>query len=197
MKNIHPINHSVTTEHKEKLLDQRGLVIWMVGLSGSGKSTLAKGLEEKLYMEGIYSILLDGDNLRSGLNSNLGFTETDRLENVRRAAEVAKLYAYNGTVVICSLISPTNSIRKMTRDIIGEKYFELFIYAPLDVCEKRDVKGLYKKARNGEIENFTGITSPFEEPADAELKIDTVNYTIEDAIQQIADVVVPKIRIKR
>lgn len=195
MKNIHPIHHKITTSDKEALLKQKGLVVWMVGLSGSGKSTLAKALEEELYKRKHYSILLDGDNLRSGVNNNLGFSDKERLENVRRAAEIAKLYAYNGTIVICSLISPTENIRNMTRNIIGEKYFELFIHAPLEVCEERDVKGLYKKARNGEIPEFTGITSPFEEPENPDLVVSTVDNTIEEATSNILDVVLPKIRI--
>ena len=172
------------------------MVIWMVGLSGSGKSTLAKGLEERLHEKGFYTILLDGDNLRGGINNNLGFSEDERRENVRRTAEVAKLYSYNGTVVICSLISPTQEIRKMSREIIGEKYFELFVNTPLEVCEQRDVKGLYKKARNGEIPNFTGISSPFEEPKDADFVINTVDHSVEECIDKILGTVVPKIELK-
>lgn len=195
MKNIHPVDHSVQTVQKEQLLNQRGLVIWMVGLSGSGKSTLAKALEEKLYQQGYYTILLDGDNLRSGVNNNLSFTTEDRMENIRRTAEVAKLYAYNGTIVICSLISPTNEIRSMAKDIVGEKYCELFVYAPLETCEQRDVKGLYKKARNGEIENFTGITSPFEDPENPDIKINTANNTVEECVKNILTAVLPKIEL--
>lgn len=169
----------------------------MVGLSGSGKSTLAKGLEERLYEKGFYTILLDGDNLRGGINNNLGFSEEERRENVRRTAEVAKLYAYNGTIVICSLISPTREIRKMSREIIGDKYFELFVNTPLAVCEQRDVKGLYKKARNGEIPNFTGISSPFEEPKDADFVINTVDHSVVECIDKILGTIVPKIELNK
>lgn len=194
MENIHPIFDKILqTDKKEVLLKQHGLVVWMVGLSGSGKSTLAKSLEEHLYNKGHYTILLDGDNLRVGLNSNLAFSEEDRKENIRRTAEAAKLFAYNGAVVICSLISPTEEIRQMSREIIGEKYFELFVEAPLEVCEERDVKGLYAKARRGEIKNFTGIDSPFEAPINPELKINTAENSIEECLQKIINVIDPKV----
>lgn len=194
MNNIHPIFDKILqTEKKEELLNQRGIVIWMVGLSGSGKSTLAKELEQHLYEANKYTILLDGDNLRVGLNNNLGFSEEDRKENIRRTAEAAKLYAYNGTIVICSLISPTEEIRKMSREIIGEKYFELYVEAPLEVCEQRDVKGLYAKARRGEIKNFTGIDSPFEAPQDPELKVNTAENSVEECLQQIINVIDSKV----
>ena len=194
MENIHPIFDKILqTDKKEELLNQHGIVIWMVGLSGSGKSTLAKSLEEHLYKQKKYTILLDGDNLRVGLNHNLGFSEEDRKENIRRTAEVAKLYSYNGAVVICSLISPTEEARKMSREIIGRKYFELFVEAPLEVCEARDVKGLYAKARRGEIKNFTGIDSPFEAPENPELKVNTAVNSVEECLQQIIKVIDPKV----
>lgn len=190
MENIHPIFDKILqTGKKEELLNQRGLVVWMVGLSGSGKSTLAKSLEEHLYNQDKYTILLDGDNLRVGLNSNLGFSEEDRKENIRRTAEAAKLFAYNGAVVICSLISPTEDIRQMSREIIGDKYFELFVEAPLEVCEARDVKGLYAKARSGEIKNFTGIDSPFEAPKNPELKVNTAENSVEECLRKIINVI--------
>lgn len=198
MSNIHPIFDKILkTDKKEQLLNQKGLVIWMVGLSGSGKSTLAKALEEFLYEKGFYTILLDGDNLRVGINNNLDFTEEGRTENIRRTAEIAKLFAYNGAIVICSLISPTKAIRKMSREIIGEKYFELFVEAPLEVCEQRDVKGLYAKARKGEIKNFTGIDSPFEAPEAPELKVNTATMSEEDNLKEIIKEVFPKVTIQK
>ena len=166
----------------------------MVGISGSGKSTLARALENRLHEQGYYTALLDGDNLRTGVNNNLGFSEEEREENIRRAAEVSKLFAYNGTITICSLISPSKKIREMSRAIIGEKYFEVFISCPLEICEQRDVKGLYAKARKGEIKNFTGIDSPFEEPENPELVINTDRDTLEKSLEKLWTGILPKIR---
>ena len=166
----------------------------MVGLSGSGKSTLAKALERDLHDRGFLTMLLDGDNLRTGINNNLGFSEADRKENIRRAAETSRLFASCGVITICSLISPTEEIRSMSKTIIGEQdYFELFIHCPIDVCEQRDVKGLYKKARAGEIKNFTGIDSPFEEPVHPNLEVRTDLNSLEDCLQQILSAILPKI----
>ena len=155
----------------------------MVGLSGSGKSTLARAAENSLHQQGKVTMLLDGDNLRTGVNNNLGFSQEDRRENIRRAAEVAKLFSQCGIITICSLISPTESIRQMAKEIIGDNYFEVFIHCPLEVCEQRDVKGLYAKARRGEIKDFTGISSPFEEPQQPNLKVSTHQQSIEDSHQ--------------
>lgn len=194
--NIFPIFEiSLSNSEKEKTLNQRGLVVWMVGLSGSGKSTLATGLENRLHQNGYYTMLLDGDNLRSGINSNLGFSEEDRVENIRRAAEISKLFAYNGTVTICSLISPTEKIRKMASEIIGEKYCEVFINCPLEVCEERDVKGLYAKARRGEIKNFTGIDSPFEIPENPTIDVKTDQMNLKDSLDFLYDSIINKIKI--
>ncbi|MGF1638257.1 MAG: adenylyl-sulfate kinase [Cyclobacteriaceae bacterium] len=175
MQNIYPIFDTLLSlEDKENLLKQSSLVIWMVGLSGSGKSTLARALENSLYQKGVITQLLDGDNLRTGINNNLGFSVEDRIENIRRAAEVSKLFANCGIVTICSLISPTEEVREMARSIVGaEKYYEVFVSCPISVCEQRDVKGLYAKARRGEIKDFTGIDSPFEEPARPNLIVET------------------------
>jgi len=169
----------------------------MVGMSGSGKSTLARALENELYSRGFYTMLIDGDNLRTGLNNNLGFSEEDRVENIRRAAETARLFANNGVVTICSLISPTTAIRKMAREIIGQNYFEVFIHCPLDVCEQRDVKGLYAKARRGEIKNFTGIDSPFEPPLHPQLEIRTDRVSEEKALKILIEAIVPEIIYKK
>lgn len=194
--NIFPIfDKSLSTLEKEKGLNQKGIVLWMVGLSGSGKSTLATGLENRLHHDGFHTMLLDGDNLRSGVNSNLGFSEDDRIENIRRAAEISKLFALNGTVTICSLISPTENIRKMAAEIIGEKYCEVFINCPLEVCEERDVKGLYAKARRGEIRNFTGIDSPFEIPKSPSIDVKTNEMTLESSLDYLYNSIIDKIKL--
>ena len=195
MNHIHPIFDKILQrEDKEAQLKQHSIVIWMVGLSGSGKSTLAKALEKDLHDRGFLTTLLDGDNLRTGINNNLGFTEADRTENIRRAAETSKLFAACGIITICSLISPTEEIRLMSKKIIGEKdYFELFINTPIEVCEQRDVKGLYKKARAGEIKNFTGIDSPFEHPAVPSLEVRNDLHNLEECLQQILTAILPKI----
>ena len=195
MNHIHPIFDKILQrEDKEAQLKQHSIVIWMVGLSGSGKSTLAKALEKDLHDRGFLTTLLDGDNLRTGINNNLGFTEADRTENIRRAAETSKLFAACGIITICSLISPTEEIRLMSKKIIGEKdYFELFVNTPIEVCEQRDVKGLYKKARAGEIKNFTGIDSPFEHPAAPSLEVRTDLHNLEECLQQILTAILPKI----
>jgi adenylylsulfate kinase len=195
VNHIHPIFDKILQrEDKEAQLKQHSIVIWMVGLSGSGKSTLAKALERDLHDRGFLTTLLDGDNLRTGINNNLGFSEADRTENIRRAAETSKLFAACGIITICSLISPTEEIRSMSKNIIGDKdYFELFVHTPIEVCEQRDVKGLYKKARAGEIKNFTGIDSPFEHPKAPSLEVRTDLHSLEDCLQQILTAILPKI----
>ncbi len=166
----------------------------MVGLSGSGKSTLAKSLEKALHQQGRLTQLLDGDNLRTGINNNLGFSESDRLENIRRASEVAKLFLNCGVVTICSFISPTYEIRELAKGIVGEENFlEVYINAPFEVCEQRDVKGLYKKARNGEIRNFTGLDAPFEEPQNPSLELKTDILSFEESQTRLIDFVISKI----
>lgn len=197
MNHIYPIFDTILRkEDKERLLNQQGKVIWMVGLSGSGKSTLARAAENTLHQQGKVTMLLDGDNLRVGVNNNLGFSEEDRTENIRRAAEVAKLFANNGIITICSLISPTEKIRRMAKSIIGDSYFEVYIDCPLEVCEQRDVKGLYAKARSGEIKEFTGISSPFEEPQNPGLRLKTSEQSIEDCHQLLVDKVLEITAIK-
>jgi adenylylsulfate kinase len=198
VEHIYPIFDTILNrEQKEKLNRQKAMVIWMVGLSGSGKSTLARSLENNLYEMGYLTKLLDGDNLRSGINNNLGFSDEDRTENIRRAAEVSKLFAQCGVVTICSLISPTAAIRSMAREIIGEElYYEVFINCPLEVCEQRDVKGLYAKARKGEIKKFTGIVAPFENPISPSLEIRTDLHSIEDCPSQVLDSMLPRIKFQ-
>lgn len=195
MNNIHPIFDTIVSrEAKEQLLQQKAVVIWMVGLSGSGKSTLAKSLEKALHQQGRLTQLLDGDNLRTGINNNLGFSESDRLENIRRASEVAKLFLNCGVVTICSFISPTYEIRELAKGIVGEENFlEVYINAPFEVCEQRDVKGLYKKARNGEIRNFTGLDAPFEEPQNPSLELKTDILSFEESQTRLIDFVISKI----
>lgn len=181
---------------KEKLLGQKGVVLWMCGLSGSGKSTVAKALESDLYERGLLSKLLDGDNLRTGVNSNLGFSDDDRLENIRRAAEVAKLFVENGEIVICSLISPTVEIRELAKSIIGaENFFEVYINASFDECAKRDVKGLYKKALNGEIVNFTGLDAPFEAPLSPFVELKTGEESLEMSKNKLLEKVLEVVKM--
>lgn len=171
---------------REKRNGHRSFLIWFTGLSGSGKSTIANLLEEKLYEMYIHTYVLDGDNLRRGLNKELAFSEESRNENLRRTAEVAKLFIDAGSVVIAAFISPYAIMRNQVRDIVGsENYIEIFIDTPLEICEKRDVKGLYKKARSGEIKNFTGISSPYENPVNPDLVIHTTIETPEQAVEKI------------
>lgn len=179
---------------KEEFLNQRSKVIWFTGLSGSGKTTLSSGLERLLFEKGHFCQVLDGDNIRSGINNNLTFTEADRRENIRRIAEVCKLYLNSGVITLCAFISPTNEIRDMARDIIGEEDFlEIHVSTPIEVCEKRDVKGLYAKAREGKIPNFTGISSPFEVPERPFYRIDTSKQDAEKAIDMLFKQVEPEI----
>ena len=187
--NIHPIfDRLVSRRQKEKMLNQKGLVLWFTGLSGSGKSTIAEHLEKKLFRNGYLVQVLDGDNIRTGICNNLGFTVEDRTENIRRISEVAKLFVTSGNIVLCSFVSPTVEIRNMAKAIIGDDdYKEIFVNTPIEVCEQRDVKGLYKKARKGEIKNFTGIDSPFEASPNPFLEIKTENQTIEESTQMVYD----------
>lgn len=194
-EHIHPIfDRLLQTETKEALLKQKGKVIWLIGLSGSGKSTIAEHLEAKLYDEGFLTQVLDGDNIRSGLNNNLSFSDEDRLENIRRIAEVAKLFANCGVVTLASFITPTEAIRKMAKDIIGEdKYIEVYVATSLEACESRDVKGLYDKARQGIIKNFTGIDSIFETPQNPAIIIPTEGFTVAESVQKLYDFIIEKI----
>lgn len=185
-KNIVWLTHKVTVEDRAKIKNQKPCMLWLTGLSGSGKSTIANALESYLNQFGYHTALLDGDNLRFGLNKDLGFSVEDRSENIRRIGEVGKLFVEAGIIVIASLISPFQKDRKMVRDLFSENEFiEVYISTPLGVCESRDPKGLYKKARIGEIPNFTGIGSPYEEPTSPEIKIDTNTYEISRCIEII------------
>lgn len=178
----------VTNSDKENLLSHKGLVIWMTGYSGAGKTTLAYELESRLHQEGILTKVLDGDVLRQSINKGLGFSAEDRKENIRRTAELAKQLASCGVVVICSLITPTNELRDLAEHIIGSQHFILYhIATPLDVCEKRDVKGHYAKARSGELKEFTGISNPFEVPTNAIYSIDTSELSIKESVIMVFD----------
>lgn len=195
-ENIYPIfDQLLSRADKEDHLKQHSKVLWFTGLSGSGKSTVAKGLESMLHQAGYFTMVLDGDNVRAGINNNLGFSEEDRIENIRRISEVAKLFMHCGVVTLCSFVSPTISIRKMAREIIGtEDFVEIFINTPLELCEQRDVKGLYKKARAGEIKNFTGIDAPFEAPINPEIEILTEHQTAEESAEEVYEKVLPLIK---
>ena len=195
---IYPIfDRTLQRADREKLLEQKAVMLWFTGLSGSGKSTLAIALERELHRRGFLCRILDGDNIRAGINKNLGFSEEDRIENIRRIAEVAKLFVDTGIITLAAFISPTNEIRRMAADIIGEDDFlEIYVSTPIEVCEQRDVKGLYKKARKGEIKNFTGISSVFEEPESPALIIDTSKYTVEESVEKLLGLVLDKISSK-
>lgn len=189
-------NFYIQRKQREQILQQKSKVIWMTGLSGAGKTSVAKLLEVKLSEQGFLCYILDGDIIRSGISNNLTFTEADRVENIRRIAEVSKLFIDCGIITINCFISPTEAIREMARDIIGEENFiEVFIHAPFDVCEQRDVKGLYSKARKGEIKNFTGIDSPFDPPLNPAITINTDQQTIEESVQKLMDYVKPIITL--
>ena len=191
MKNIHPVfDKIVSREAKEERLKQTAKVIWFTGLSGSGKTTVSSALEKKLFEMGYFTQLLDGDNIRTGINNNLGFSQEDRLENIRRIAEVSKLIMNCGVIVLCAFISPTDKIRNMAKSIIGEDDFiEIFVDTPIEVCEQRDVKGLYEKARKGIIKDFTGVSAPFDKPADANVVIDTSVVPLDESVDEIFEVI--------
>ena len=194
-ENIYPIfEKMLQRKDREALLKQKGIMIWFTGLSGSGKSTLAIALERELYKQGILCRILDGDNIRSCINNNLGFSEADRTENIRRIAEVSKLFVDCGIVTIAAFISPTHAIRRMASEIIGEDDFlEVYVSTPIEECERRDVKGLYAKARRGEIKEFTGISSPFEAPEHPFISIDTSRQSLADSVKVLLEAVSPKI----
>ncbi len=192
---IHPIfDRLISREERENRLCQRSKVLWFTGLSGSGKSTIAEALERKLFENQFFAQVLDGDNIRSGINSNLTFSPEDRTENIRRIAEISKLFIHAGVITLNSFISPTIEIRDMVRKIVGaENFIEIFINTPLEICEERDVKGLYKKARAGEIPNFTGISAPYESPVQPDVEILTANQTINESVDQVYKSILPNI----
>lgn len=192
---IYPIfDRMLGRADKEELLKQHGLMIWFTGLSGSGKSTIAIALERELQQRGLLCRILDGDNIRSGINNNLGFSAEDRVENIRRIAEVGKLFVDTGIITLAAFISPNNEIREMAAGIIGkEDFLEIYVSTPLEECERRDVKGLYAKARRGEIKNFTGISATFEAPAHPALSLDTSKLSLKESVDQLLDLILPKV----
>ena len=195
---IYPIfDKMLGRSDKEGLLGQRGIIIWFTGLSGSGKSTVAIALERELQKRGLLCRILDGDNIRSGINNNLGFTEADRIENIRRIAEVSKLFVDTGIITIAAFISPSNDIREMAANIIGkDDFLEVYVSTPIEECERRDEKGLYAKARRGEIKNFTGISAPFEAPAHPALTLDTSALSLEESVNKLLELILPRIQKK-
>ena len=183
--------HKIARKDRENLLNQKGVVLWFTGLSGSGKSTVANEVAHKLHEMGKLTYVLDGDNIRQGLNKNLGFSPEDRDENIRRISEVANLFADSGVIACTAFISPYKKLRNFCRELLGQgRFFEVYCKASLETCEKRDPKGLYKKARDGVIKEFTGISAPYEEPENPEILVDTDKYNIEES----ADLVIKKLQ---
>ena len=192
--NIHPeFDHQLPRESKEKLLCQRGIVVWLYGMSGSGKSTIANAVEKVLHEQGRMTTILDGDNLRSGINKNLGFSDDDRRENIRRVSHMARVFAEQGIITFVSIITPRHELRDLARDTIGDDYFEVFVKASYEACEQRDVKGLYAKAASGELKKFTGKDSAFEEPQSPDLLIETEGQSIENSVFILLEAIRSKI----
>ncbi len=178
--------HKVSREEREKLLGQKGVILWFTGLSGSGKSTVANEVSHRLHQMGKLNYILDGDNIRHGLNKDLGFSPEDRAENIRRISEVANLFADAGVITITAFISPYRKDRDFCRALAGDgRFIEIYVKASLETCEKRDPKGLYKKARAGEIKEFTGISAPYEEPLNPEIILDSDNLSIEEEVEKV------------
>ena len=199
MENIHPIfDRMESRAEKERQLGHRGAVVWFTGLSGSGKSTLAIALERALSARGILCRILDGDNVRCGINAGLGFSEADRRENIRRVAEVCRLFVDTGVVVLACFVSPTRELRQMAAGIVGPgDFLEVYVSTPLAECERRDVKGLYAKARRGEIRDFTGISAPFEEPDAPALRLDTSGRSVDGCVDRLLERLLPAIELKK
>ena len=194
-KHIYPIfDRMLSRSDKEELLKQHSVMIWFTGLSGSGKSTIAIALERELQKRGLLCRILDGDNIRSGINNNLGFSAEDRIENIRRIAEIGKLFVDTGIITIAAFISQNNDIREMAANIIGkENFMEIYVSTPIEECERRDVKGLYAKARKGEIKNFTGISAPFEAPQHPALSLDTSKLSVEESVNKLLELILPRV----
>ena len=194
---LHIIQHNYLVNHeaRERQMGHKCGCLWFTGLSGSGKSTIANKVEEALLKKGIKTYTLDGDNVRKGLNSDLSFTDQDRVENIRRIGEVSNLMCDAGLVVLAAFVSPFAQDRQMVKDRIKQNFFEIFIDTPLEECERRDVKGLYQKARNGEISNFTGITSPFEAPVKPDIHIKTMNHSVNEAVDLVLEIILPVIKL--
>lgn len=197
-ENIHPEHgRFLKRTEKEALLKQRGTVCWLYGLSGSGKSTIANEVERQLYEEGRVSVILDGDNLRAGLNKNLGFTDEDRFENVRRTAEVAKIFAQQGLVTLVSVITPRRQLRELARELLGGDFFEVYVKADFETCQRRDPKGLYKAVADGKVKNFTGKDSLFEEPESPNLILDTETNSVAENVKLLLQILRDRSRLER
>ena len=197
MEKLHIIAHDykIGREEREMKNGHRAACLWFTGLSGSGKSTVANVVEQELYGAGLRTYILDGDNIRKGLNKDLSFTEESRIENIRRIGEVAKLMTDAGIIVLAAFVSPFLKDRQLLRDLMGNSFVEIFVDAPIEVCEQRDIKGLYKKARAGEISNFTGISSPFERPEHPDVHLHTDRQDLSESAKTVLDVILPKIKI--
>lgn len=195
-EHIYPIfDRMLGRKEKEALLGQRSVMVWFTGLSGSGKSTIAIALERELHRRGLLCRILDGDNIRSGINNNLGFSPADRVENIRRIAEVSKLFVDTGIITLAAFISPSDELREMAASIIGaDDFLEIHVSTPIEECERRDVKGLYAKARKGEIREFTGVSAPFEAPAHPALRLDTSRLTLEESVAKLLELILPKVK---
>lgn len=197
MSHLIPQAFTINQTDYEKGNGHRGLVIWLTGLSGSGKSTIANELNTRLFHQKKHSIILDGDNTRLGINHDLGFTAADRTENNRRVAEIAKLFMESGNIAICSFISPFQKDRDLSKQIIGEEnYFEVFVDCSLATCENRDVKGMYKQARKGELESFTGISSPYETPANPQLILPTEQLNLQQCAELLLNSITERIKLR-
>ena len=198
LNNIYPIfSKMLRRTDKEQLLRQHGVMVWFTGLSGSGKSTIAIALERELQQRGLLCRVLDGDNIRSGINNNLGFSPEDRKENIRRIAEIGRLFVDTGIITVAAFISPTNELRQMAAEIIGkDDFLEIYVSTPLEVCESRDVKGLYAKARRGEVKEFTGISAPFDIPEHPALSLDTSKLSVEESVKLLLEQILPKVQFE-
>ncbi|OFX62580.1 MAG: adenylyl-sulfate kinase [Bacteroidetes bacterium GWA2_30_7] len=196
INNFKNLKSDFLRKSKSRLLNQKSIVVWLTGLSGSGKTTIAYELEKLLLSKHFISCVIDGDDVRSKLNSDLGFSENDRKENIRRVAEVAKMLVGSSIIAICSFVSPTESIRAVAENILADNFIEIYVNSPIEVCEKRDVKGLYKRARNGEIFNFTGIDSPYEAPKNPFLEVRSDLMSVKDSVNLIFQNIIPLIEIK-
>lgn len=196
-EHIYPIfDRMLGRKEKEALLGQHSVMVWFTGLSGSGKSTIAIALERELHRRGLLCRILDGDNIRSGINNNLGFSPADRVENIRRIAEVSKLFVDTGIITLAAFISPSDELREMAASIIGgDDFLEIYVSTPIEECERRDVKGLYAKARKGEIREFTGVSAPFEAPRHPALTLDTSRLSLEESVGRLLELILPKVKL--
>lgn len=196
-EHIYPIfDRMLGRKEKETLLGQHSVMVWFTGLSGSGKSTIAIALERELHQRGLLCRILDGDNIRSGINNNLGFSPADRVENIRRIAEVSKLFVDTGIITLAAFISPSDELREMAASIIGgDDFLEIYVSTPIEECERRDVKGLYAKARKGEIREFTGVSAPFEAPRHPALTLDTSRLSLEESVGRLLELILPKVKL--